>query len=597
MKRFAEFIQTSVWVFRLYWRISPTLILTVLLTQILLQLQTLVYAYVFGLAIDRVIGLIDNKLVGPKEMLPILVLFVGIYIASNFIQLVNNRALNILGNKDGWYLRKFLYEHLATLGVAKLEDPDLTNKTTRFNEMLGSLNQHMQILAGLLSLIVTLITSGIVVSAAVPFLTPVFIIFFILKFAVNQRYIGLLWSFNRRTTEDRRKATTTASMLSNPNDLKEIIVTQAADYLESKYMFFVKWATGEFSKLNLAWFRLELLQNIGDTILYAIGLYFVITNGIREALTIGAITFLIRSVSTFYDHLDSLSYRIARARESAIRLKDAQELFDKYLPEEDGVHQLVDHGKVPSIEFRNVTFSYPHSPRPIFKNLNLTIGSEEKIAIVGINGAGKTTLVKLLARLYKISEGEILIDGININELNINSWYKKLGVLFQDFNTYGHLTVQENVGLGRIQKRGISEKHVKRALHAAEAMDFVEAYPKKLDQILSERYKEGIRPSTGQWQKIAIARFFYRKSPVLILDEPTASIDAVAEAGIFDNIYKFIKHKTVIIISHRFSTVRNADRIIVLHEGKIVEEGSHDQLLKKKGKYAKAFKLQAKGYE
>ena len=491
MKRFLEFLQTSLWVFRLYWRISPGLLLTALVTQILSQLQTLVYAFIFGLAIDRVVALLQAKVMDTRSIALILALFVGNYFVFSIIGLINNRAISILSNRDIWYLRKYLSDHLVTLGLAKLEDPDLTNKATRFNEIVGTLNQHMQMLTGLVSLLITMIASAVVVSIAVPVLTPIFVIFSILKFSVNQKYIGLLWAFNRKSTEDRRRAAATINMLSDPASLKEIIVTHASGYLGAKYMTVVNWITGEFKKLNLEWSRYEFLQSIGDGLLYALGLYFIITKGIQETLTIGSITFLIRSVGSFYDQLDSLSYRIARARESAIRLKDAQELFENYLPEQDGMVVLENHKAVPSLEFRNVTFAYPHSPHPIFKNLNLVIKPEEKLAIVGINGAGKTTLVKLIARLYRVNEGAILIDGKNINDIAISSWYKKLGVLFQDFNTYGYLTVEENVGVGRVHKGGINRKRVERALQEAEATAFVNDYPDKTSQVLSEQYKGG----------------------------------------------------------------------------------------------------------
>jgi ATP-binding cassette subfamily B protein len=205
--------------------------------------------------------------------------------------------------------------------------------------------------------------------------------------------------------------------------------------------------------------------------------------------------------------------------------------------------------------------------------------------------------VKVLARIYRPQQGIVTLDGKNVNDIQIKSWYKKLGVLFQDFNTYGNLTVSENVHIGRSDHERTDNEKVIQALKESNAYDFVKKYPKQLDQKLSERYKGGIRPSGGQWQKLAIARFFYRNAPILILDEPTAAIDAVSEAQIFDNIYKFMKGKTVIIISHRFSTVRNADRIIVLDKGKIIEDGSHEELLAKNGKYAKSFKIQAEGYK
>lgn len=280
-----------------------------------------------------------------------------------------------------------------------------------------------------------------------------------------------------------------------------------------------------------------------------------------------------------------------------IRLQDALELFELYKPEEDGNGTLeLGDSKPPVIEIKNLFFTYPNGEIPVIRDLNLIFKPGEKVAIVGENGAGKTTLVKLLIRIYRPQLGEVTLNDINVNELKKDSLYKKFGVLFQDFNSYGNLTVAENVHIGNSSKR--QEKDlIEKALVKADAMDFVKKYPNYLEQVLSERYKGGIRPSGGQWQKIAIARLFYRNAPILILDEPTASIDAISESKIFDNVYKFMKGKTVIIISHRFSTVRNADRILVLDKGRIIEEGTHEELMKKDGKYAHAFRLQAKGYQ
>lgn len=504
---------------------------------------------------------------------------------------------NILSYKDTWYLRKFLYEHLSSLGIAKLENPELTNKTTRFNEIQGFINTHLTLTVNLIASIVTIFSGAIIIVKFVPILAPVLFILFVMKFFVNQKYIGLTWKLNREATEERRRASNIGGTLSDPVSLKEIIITNSANFLSKKYMNYVYWAVGQFNKIQFTWFKFELGQSFIDAIVYGFGLYLVIVRGISESISIGLISFYLRTLASLYDQLDHLSYRLGRLRDSAIRIKDVKDLFELYQPDKDGDVILEDDSLPRNIEFNNVSFTYPNSQRSIFNNLNLTIQAGEKIAIVGENGAGKTTLVKLLSRLYSVNEGKILIDDHDINNLNISSWYNKLGVLFQDYNAYPHLTVADNVGIGKIVNGKINRKKVKQALKEADALEFVEAYPDKLDQVLSERYKGGIRPSTGQWQKLGIARFFYRNAPVLILDEPTASIDAVAEAEIFNNIYKFVKNKTVIIISHRFSTVRNADRIIVLDKGRIIEEGSHEELLKKDGKYAKAFKLQAKGYE
>ena len=216
--------------------------------------------------------------------------------------------------------------------------------------------------------------------------------------------------------------------------------------------------------------------------------------------------------------------------------------------------------------------------------------------MVGHNGAGKTTIVKLLARIYQTTKGEILINGVNINALAINDWYKNLGILFQDYNFYSYLTVKENIYIGKSMK-SVNDKKIIEAAKNADAYDFINEYKNKFDQIMSEKIEGGIRPSAGQQQKIAIARFFYRNAPLAIFDEPTAAVDAVSEYKIFNKIYRFFTNKTVIIISHRFSTVRNADRIIVIKKGKIVEEGSHNDLVKAGGVYHSAYKFQAEGYQ
>ncbi len=249
----------------------------------------------------------------------------------------------------------------------------------------------------------------------------------------------------------------------------------------------------------------------------------------------------------------------------------------------------------PYVLFRNVCFKYPNSEKTVINNINLHIKPGEKVAIVGANGAGKTTLVKLLTRFYQTTSGEVLVNGMNVNDIKISTLYKNTGVLFQDYNNYPQLTVKENIYIGRSDEP-IDEIAIRLAAQHADALNFIEEYPNKFDQILSEKYKGGIRPSTGQWQKLAIARFFYRNAPLVIFDEPTASIDAVSEYNIFNRIYEFFENKTVIIISHRFSTVRNADRIVVMDKGIIIEEGTHEYLMSINGKYAEAFILQAKGY-
>jgi ATP-binding cassette subfamily B protein len=316
---------------------------------------------------------------------------------------------------------------------------------------------------------------------------------------------------------------------------------------------------------------------------------------LTKTLSIGDVTFHVRNLSSLQDSLMALFRRMNDLMESSLQLKEAYQLFQTKPAFPDGTIKLSTLTTGPEILLRNVDFHYPNSERKVIENLNLKIRPGEKVAIVGHNGAGKTTLVKLLSRIYQTSAGEILINGTNINELAIDSLYKNMGVIFQDYNNYSMLTVRDNIYMGRSDEP-LNETSIRLAAQAADADDFIQEYPQKYNQILSEKFKDGVRPSTGQWQKLAIARFFYRNAPLVIFDEPTAAIDPVSEYNIFNKIYEFFENKTVIIISHKFSTVRNADRILVMEKGQIIEEGTHDHLLALNGKYAQAFMLQAKGY-
>jgi ATP-binding cassette subfamily B protein len=595
MKSLKTFLHTTKDIFRIYWEIAPFLTLGVLITQILLSFQGLVNAYIFGLFIDNILKIISGSK-DLKTIIPLIIAYCLINLALDVIGVLNNYFSSILSSMDAASLRLKQTDLMISFGISQMENPELTNKSTRFNEVYQSMFQHLTLLIGLITLIISTIVYGVVVYQFAPIVVFAVTGFFIAKYLNNGRFINRAWRLQLEYTEERRNAWTSAGYLSDPASLKEIILSNGVSLLRNKFFNFTNWNKTAYQEIRTRWAIYEVFHSFIDVVIFGFGFFFLIQKAIDGAATIGAFTFYLRSLGSFADQFNSLSYRIARTVESSIRLQDALELFEIYKPEEDGEYTLNRSKLPPAINIKNVSFTYPNGKHPVIKNLSIQIKPGEKIAIVGENGAGKTTLVKLLTRIYRANTGEISYDDINLNNIKKKSLYEKLGVLFQDFNTYGNLTVSENIQIGKFSKKFDIEK-VKMALIKADALNFVNKYPKGLDQVLSERYKGGIRPSGGQWQKIAIARFFYRNAPVLILDEPTASIDAVSEAKIFDNVYKFMKGKTVIIISHRFSTVRNADRILVLDKGKIIEDGSHQELLALNGKYAHAFKLQAKGYE
>lgn len=305
-----------------------------------------------------------------------------------------------------------------------------------------------------------------------------------------------------------------------------------------------------------------------------------------------------------YIFYDSLIGKMEGASSSAVR--NISDVFDEIINIEDYFILMklepkikkptkpkkVIFNKPPVIEFKNVSFTYPGKNRPVLKNISFLLKANEKMALIGVNGAGKTTLTKLLLRYYDPTEGDILINGINLKEIDLESWYKTLAILQQDFKKYP-LSVKGNINL-RLDSNNDSKK-LKSAIKNAEA-EFVYKLPDKEDTILTRYFENSTDLSGGQWQKIALARAFYKGAPFLIMDEPTSAIDARSEAKIFNNLWKLQKNKGALVISHRFSTVREADLIVVIDHGKIIEKGTHNELMDNKNVYYELFTKQAKSY-
>jgi len=312
-------------------------------------------------------------------------------------------------------------------------------------------------------------------------------------------------------------------------------------------------------------------------------------------LQIGTLTFLLTSIGGLEVSLGGLFSNLGRQYQDGLFMRDLFELLDiKPVITKPKTGLVLRSDKTPEVIFDNVSFKYPGTEKLVLKDFSLKIAPGEKLALVGINGAGKTTLIKLLCRFYDPASGKIFVDGHDLKDVDLESWYNTLGVIFQDYGRY-YFVVKDLIALGRTEKEQTLPQ-VKKAAEMSEANVFIEEWEKEYDQMVGKHFSGGVEPSIGQWQKLALAKTFYRDSRILILDEPTSSIDAEAEAKIFDKLEALPSDRTVILISHRFSTVRHADRICVIDNGEAAELGTHEELLQLNGKYARLFKLQAKGY-
>lgn len=588
---FKEFLSIQIWSLKISFEVSGFKYLLYLIFNSLNYIQSLIFPFIFAKTIDEVIK--AKELAVPVWDKIIFYLFLSFFFTTIFsiVSLYKSFLSRLVYWEISRASRLNFSTRLHNAGVARLENYELANTIQRVDENLYSIQNQSEDVSNYIASIFTLVTQSIIIYQFQPLFLIIFAVVVFPIMILDRYYIKKLWLLTKSTTEQSRSAFDSLSYVSEPRYMIEVLVTNTMKYFQNMFAEFDRMLVRERLRIRKVWFTESVFLDFFKNIARVGSIIFVIKEFLIDRITLGQVTFYTNIFGQYISSLESMVSQYVALFERAQKLSEIKTIFELE-PEKDGKIKIDLLTKGPEILFENVNFSYPTSKKLALKNINLHIKRGEKIAIVGHNGAGKTTLVKLICRFYRPQSGEIKANGIPINDLTRESWHKNIGALFQEYNTYGNLTVAENLALDS----KIDKKKVRDALKEADAYEFVNKLPKKENQILSERFKGGTKLSTGQWQKIAVARFFYRNSPLVIFDEPTASIDAQSEKKIFDRIYKFFNNKTVIIISHRFSTVRNADRIIVVHDGEIIEEGSHQTLMKKNGIYADSFKLQAEGY-
>jgi len=487
------------------------------------------------------------------------------------------------------------HQKISQLDLAYFEDPptqDLITKTRdtmqwRLPEFLRSFSYLLIASLGYLVAFIVLVPYG----WWLPLLLSVMVM---PRLYLQAKFGAIQWSLWGSGAPQSKKLWYLNYLLQEPLTVREVRITGSSEALLEKFKKMQQFLFHLNKKGLDRYLRVLIVPPLIETaVIFAVAWRFLpqVTTG---ALTIGSFTLLVSM-------LDQLGSRAANASTQFAHIYENSLYADHYfeflsLPDliPKAAHPVsLGEPAPPHIEFRNVSFQYPGSESYALHNVSFAIEPGESVALVGHNGAGKTTIVKLLCRFYDPTAGAIFINGINLKDVATQQWYRFLGTLFQEFVRY-HFSVRENIMLGAPERN--DENAMKEAARRSGAAEFIERLPGGYDQVLGKEFEDGIDLSGGQWQKLAIARAFYESPPVLILDEPTSAIDAEAEYDIFSNLEQQYKNKTLVLVSHRFSTVRNAGKIIVLEQGCIVESGSHEELMARAGEYAKLFQIQARGY-
>ena len=598
-KVFAVFQYSRVAI-EIVWSTSAALTVVMAITTLVTGVLPAAIASVGGLFVDAVSSVFQQTGVSAEQARSDVLFYVfvevGLVILMTGAQRVNSVCQSIMRVLLGNKINVMILEKALTLELAHFEDAEYYDKLTRARREASSRPLSLVIKTfDLMRDLVLLLTIGIWLFQFSPYAVLLLAGAGVPAFIAEAKFSGEAFRLFRRRSAERRMQFYLELVLTREDGVKEVKLLQLGKLFLKRYVDIFKNIYKEDRNLvirrGLWGYVLGLLASAAFYFAYG----WVGFAALAGAITIGQMTMYIAQFRLGQTAVTNSLSAINGMYEDNLYLSTLTEYLEHEVPELTG-----DQAKGPNpedgIRFENVSFYYSGSDSPALHSVSLHIKPGESMAIVGENGSGKTTLIKLLSRLYTPTEGRIFLEGLELKDWDIDVLRRKIGVIFQDFARY-QLIVGENIGIGDVEEIGEAVR-VEEAARKGMADVFVKDLPNSYNTQLGTWFKDGKELSGGQWQKIALSRAFMRsKADILILDEPTAAIDARAEAEIFAHFRDLTANKISIIISHRFSTVRMADHIIVLEKAKIIEEGSHQELLQANGQYATLFNLQAQGYQ
>lgn len=575
------------------YRISPSAIFMKVVTGVFDSILPLVTAFLAAQTVTRATEAFSGRAGAGKAAVIYVVLTAVVGLLGTVLSTVNSYVNDIVRFKVESKVSDSLYERFVRLEFWRYDDKktiDLYEKAQDFTRFFAYVfDRVVRIFTSLFGVISAIVALGI--------LSPWVSLLFLAAIGPGVYVQYKLSRFNithwRETVTDRRKQTFIEYNMIQPRTISELRLYNLAGTMLKLRAMYRNRDQGkrlEFEKLFIKW---RLLGDLLESVVQLGTLVWVILQVAGRSLPIGQFVYVQQLVARALNSASQFVSEYGSADEDLAKLKDYNDFMELELP---GTNRRHIPKLVEAVELQNVSFKYPGSDKLVLKDISLKIQRGGHVALVGENGAGKTTLIKLLLGFYAPTGGRILVDGTDLQNIDLASWHKHIGVLMQDFTSFQFLTARENVTFGDVTAKETPTR-IKAALGAAEAIEVIEGLPLKLDTPLAPWMEEenATDLSGGQWQRLGLARNFYRQAPIVILDEPTSAIDALAEGKIFDRLFDKNNKNTVITISHRLTTIEDADTIYVLEDGKIVQHGTHKELASQKvGQYARMFRRQLK---
>jgi ATP-binding cassette subfamily B protein len=579
--------------FRMVWETNPWLCVCTLCLRLAAGLIPIASLIVAKRIINDVVAAIRGQPIHRPDVWIMIGAAFGLAVAADVLSRMISLIDSLLGDRFTHRLDVMIMQHASSLDLSSFEDPVFYDKMERARQQARARLGMLVSLAGMARQTITLATMMLAVAAFSPWLLVLLAASTVPVFMGETKFAFLNYSLLFRQTPAKRELEYIRYLGASLQSAKEVKIFGLADHLGRRFRRIFE----SFYEDNR---RLAVHRAIHGTVVGIVpsvafyGAYaYVVLRALGGYLSVGGLSLIVSAFSRSRDIMENLVGQFVDASEQALYLRDLFEFLDARPTLARGTRPAprpARHG----FEFRNVSFSYPGSGKKVVEGLSFSLAPGEKIALVGENGAGKTTITKLLARLYDPTGGQILLDGVDLRDYDADDLRDEIGVIFQDYMRYD-MPVNLNIGFGKVARLEDGAR-IRASAEKSLAAGVVERLPKRYDQMLGRRFEGGTDLSTGQWQKVALARAYMRDAQILILDEPTASLDARAEFEAYGRFVDLSKGKMAVLISHRFSTVRMADKILVLDEGRLVEMGSHAELVAKGGKYAELFELQAAGY-